>query len=345
MGKLHSHAWRTWTWTGRPSLGALLSDVGDIDMSSDLPAPPCEPPPAPAAEDGGTRLAGTFQGFDASLNRVPFAYGLIRGPDQQEHFFARTHLQRGVIAELLSLGTALEFFAHKPGSGGGVSWAYAVRKPQSEAKPFAFRRILAGPPGASTRISGLPEAIGRQNGKALSLEVAQPPIDLSRSPRRSDPPAPSPSHSPPRKLTRRFWKAEILDQAKVSKTVEVSDIPGWPMEEASSSSPALQCATSAAAVTEVVDDDAQEGTDIDEEDEVVEDGEELNLEGLVTLLLKGRREAGIWEEALSSFYACPLPALLDAELAKVNQHIAKKAEALKLSEPLPKVSWKGISFN
>ncbi|CAE7658868.1 unnamed protein product, partial [Symbiodinium sp. CCMP2592] len=263
------------------------------------------------------------------------------GPDQQEHFFARTHLQRGVIAELLSLGTAVEFFAHKPGSGGGVSWAYAVRKPQSEAKPFAFRRILAGPSGASTRLS---EATGRQNGKAMSLEAAQPPIDLRRSPRRSDAPAPS----PPRKLTRRYWKAEILNQAKVSKKVEVSDIPGWPVEEApvldlapeqaSSSSPALQpsCATSAAAVTEVVDDDAQEGTDIDEEDEVVEDGEKLNLEGLVTLLLKGRRDAGIWEEALSSFYACPLPALLDAELAEVNQHIAKKAEALKLSEPLPK---------
>ncbi|CAE7338278.1 unnamed protein product, partial [Symbiodinium sp. CCMP2456] len=337
-------------------------------MSSELPAPPCEPPPAPAAPDGGTRLAGTFQGFDASLNRVPFAYGLIRGrlswhwaaddlwkggPDQQEHFFTRTHLQRGVIAELLSLGTAVEFFAHKPGSGGGVSWAYAVRKPQSEAKPFAFRRILAGPSGASTRISSLSEAKRRQNDKALPLEAAQPPIDLSRSPRRSDPAAPSPSHSPPRKLTRRFWKAEVLNQATVSEKLEVFDIPGWPMEEApataangialgqaSSSSPAWQCATSAAAATEVADHDVPEGSDIDEDDQVVEDGEELSLEGLVTMLLKasseGRRDAGVWEEALSSFFACPLPALLDAEFAEVNKHIVKKAGALKLTEPLPK---------
>ncbi|CAE7380794.1 unnamed protein product, partial [Symbiodinium microadriaticum] len=95
----------------------------------------------------------------------------------------------------------------------------------------------------------------------------------------------------------------------------------------------------------VVDHDAREGTDIDEDDQVVEDGEELKLEGLVTLLLKGRRDAGVWEEALSSFFACPLRALLDAELAEVNRHIAKKAGALKLAEPLPKVSWKGISFS
>ncbi|CAE7616099.1 unnamed protein product, partial [Symbiodinium necroappetens] len=196
------------------------------------------------------------------------------------------------------------------------------------AKPFAFRRSLAGPSVASRRLSS----------EALPPEAAQPPIDLRRSPHRSDPPAPSRSHSPPRKLTRRFWKPEILNQAKVSQKVEVFDIPGWPTEapvldsapeqapataangialgQASSSIPALQCATSAAAATEVVDHDAREGTDIDEDDQVVEVGEELNLEGLVTLLLKGRRDAGVWEEALSSFFACPLRALLDAELAE-----------------------------
>ena len=51
-------------------------------------------------KDGGTRLAGTFQGFDASLNRVPFAYGDWALADGRDKFFCRRFVDMDVQDDL-----------------------------------------------------------------------------------------------------------------------------------------------------------------------------------------------------------------------------------------------------
>ncbi|CAJ1354484.1 unnamed protein product [Effrenium voratum] len=103
-----------------------------------LPVPPCDPP---IGEATGARFRGVLHGYDSSTTRAPFAYGLIRGEDGEMYFFARAHLERGVIAELLQPGSPLEFSSHEfQSASGAIRWALAVRKAGRQSSRLEARR-------------------------------------------------------------------------------------------------------------------------------------------------------------------------------------------------------------
>ncbi|CAK9062965.1 unnamed protein product [Durusdinium trenchii] len=171
-----------------------------LETAQDLPLPPGDPPASLGETAGLSRLRGTLFGYDSSTTRAPFAYGLIRADDGELHFFARAHLERGVIAELLQPGAPLEFFSQK--SEPDIHWAFGVRKPNVMGIGWARRRS---------------EASGQTSKIAKTIKMPQ---SKSRSPKRT---------------LRRRW-VSLLDYV-VADDVVVSDdgTPG----EAQSSKPAV----------------------------------------------------------------------------------------------------------
>jgi len=102
-----------------------------------MSVPPMGPPRVTADNiaNASCPVHGALFSYDPSCGHVPYAYGVIRGVDGRQHFFARAHLSRGIIADDLDIGEELEFHVHEAAnffSGecqGVVTWAYAIRRP------------------------------------------------------------------------------------------------------------------------------------------------------------------------------------------------------------------------
>eukprot|EP00434_Breviolum_minutum_P026610 symbB.v1.2.023520.t1/scaffold2155.1/size87741/1 len=276
----------------------------------DLPLPPGDPPTSfETPSDDMVRSRGTLHGYDSSTTRAPFAYGLIRGEDNEFHFFVRAHLERGVIAELLQPGAPLEFFSQKF-EPGDVRWAYGVRKvPSKLGSRWAARKTF---PAARTsperpkkrRWVTLLDGISNEVQVSKLEDKVKPPEIVQEATSSTVPLVPASS---------RRWVALITDS-----TVTVEPQNREPSEAAASS-----------------------------EESLPGDGEELaefsqvSLEILLQQLLQAKYGPDIWKKSLELFYGCPIGAFLDNELEKVNAAIKRCAMTLGL-DPYPQVSWREI---
>ncbi|CAK9062963.1 unnamed protein product [Durusdinium trenchii] len=283
-----------------------------LETAQDLPLPPGDPPASLGETAGLSRLRGTLFGYDSSTTRAPFAYGLIRADDGELHFFARAHLERGVIAELLQPGAPLEFFSQK--SEPDIHWAFGVRKPNVMGIGWARRRS---------------EASGQTSKIAKTIKMPQ---SKSRSPKRT---------------LRRRW-VSLLDYV-VADDVVVSDdgTPG----EAQSSKPAVHPAVPSSkrwislcssVDSSVVVEPELEPTMLDVGE--VDCSREVTLDELLSRLLQVQYNGEMWTKALEVFHGYPFGAFLDDELEKVNRKILQRMEALAITGALPQASWHGISI-
>lgn len=277
-----------------------------LETAQDLPLPPGDPPASLGETAGLSRLRGTLFGYDSSTTRAPFAYGLIRADDGELHFFARAHLERGVIAELLQPGAPLEFFSQK--SEPDIHWAFGVRKPNVMGIGWARRRS---------------EASGQTSKIAKTIKMPQ---SKSRSPKRT---------------LRRRW-VSLLDYV-VADDVVVSDdgTPG----EAQSSKPAVHPAVPSSkrwislcssVDSSVVVEPELEPTMLDVGE--VDCSREVTLDELLSRLLQVQYNGEMWTKALEVFHGYPFGAFLDDELEKVNRKILQRMEALAITGALPQAS-------
>ncbi|CAE8597277.1 unnamed protein product [Polarella glacialis] len=228
-----------------------------------FPVPPSEPPalPPPEPQDAAReKLRGKLASYDASYARVPFAYGLIEDLEGRLHFFARAHLERGVVAELLSDGDALEFYAHEVSSPNAstemLSWAYSVQKPKDEGEAVgalsfarsrgAARRLAAA--SLATKAATLTPT-PQTSPPATKLATSTPPLLLSAAAQLAGQQAThrSRSRSRSKDRRRRRWISlidRISGDVAVTEPVRSSPSVRWKKE-------ALKTAPSAEATPEV----------------------------------------------------------------------------------------------
>ena len=94
--------------SGHPR-GLAARPLGQMATLLPPPAPPEVPqvPTQRSAPGNGEGQAtpelhsGTLVSYDSSCSRVPYAYGVVGDASGGKHLFARSHLGRGVVAELL----------------------------------------------------------------------------------------------------------------------------------------------------------------------------------------------------------------------------------------------------
>eukprot|EP00747_Dinoflagellata_sp_TGD_P197515 gnl/TRDRNA2_/TRDRNA2_68960_c0_seq1.p1 gnl/TRDRNA2_/TRDRNA2_68960_c0~~gnl/TRDRNA2_/TRDRNA2_68960_c0_seq1.p1 ORF type:complete len:315 (-),score=50.74 gnl/TRDRNA2_/TRDRNA2_68960_c0_seq1:19-963(-) len=309
-----------------------------------LPVPASAPPTRAFLKglDSSAALSrGTFLAYDPSYVRVPYAYGVIAGSDEGvRHFFARTHLGKGIIADELTVGEKLEFCiwkevtasesSHQVATEG--SWAYNIVRAAN---------LQDGPATVSSPVSH---------------------AATNRTARDDSPETPLSQLVPPKKAARKAAAAQKRPAAEVARVQGVAVIQNvehgakrWRLlkrdADAIAAPPARDAgqdrvSTAATAALQGKNDicrQQKQDTSTKPCSEMqASEPEAQSLEMLVKGLLQGNCNSETWASSLRQFYATSLIALLDHELATVNNTISEQMQVLGKQGRAPIVKYSGV---